>query len=246
MPRSKGNRLSELTVICARPDGQDEATGPLVSPVLAALAGHTDTVHFVGRFPGADIDPLLVGRIVVIGEQNQFAAVVLRMLRRGLLGAPDTGPPATVTPVGYIPLTRNDVSRRWGLETGVAAVERACTGDVHPVPLARDDNGGVLVGSGEVDSPAGTVYLDEHVVLRGRADRLVVRPDAPAGLAVTVEHRRPLKLPPKRQTHQGRALTMGFDAPTPVVADGVRRPREMQRWTWYAHTEPLYLARPAD
>ncbi len=237
--------MSELTVICARPDGQDEATGPRVSPVLAAVAAHTDRVHFVGRFPNADIDPLLVGRVVVIGEQNQLAAVVLRMLRRGLLGAPDTGPPPQVTPVGYIPLARNDVSRRWHLDVGVAAVERACVGEVHPVPLARDDNGGVLLGTGEIDAPAGTAYLDEHVVLRGRADRLVVQPQAPAGLAVTVERRRPLKLPPKRQTQHGRALTMGFDAPTPVVADGVPRPREMRRWTWYAHTEPLYLARPA-
>ncbi len=238
--------MSELTVICARPDGQDEATGPLVSPVLAALVGHTDRVHFVGRFPNADIDPLLTGRIVVIGEENQFAAVVLRMIRRGLLGAPDTGPPAEITPVGYVPLQRNEFSRRWRLEVGAAAVERACRGDVHPVPVVRDDNGGVLISHGEIDDPAGTAYLDEHTVLRGSASRLVVRPEAPAGLSVTVERKRALRLPPKRETRAGRALSMGFDAPTAVVSDGVRRPRELPRWTWYAHTEPLYLARPAD
>lgn len=246
MPRRKGNRLSELTVICARPDGQDEATGPLVSPVLAAVASHTSDVHFVGRFPGKDIDPLLTGRVVVIGEENQLAAVVLRMVRRGLLGAPDTGPPPVITPVGYIPLQRNDFSRRWKLDVGAAAVERACLGEVYPVPIVRDDNGGVLISHGEVDNPAGTAYLDEHTVLSGRAGRVVVRPDAPAGLSVTIERPRPLKLPPKRDTRSGRALSMGFDAPTAVTSDGVQRPREMTRWTWYAHTEPLFLARPAD
>jgi hypothetical protein len=237
--------LSELTVICARPDGQDEATGPLVSPVLSAVAAYTPDVHFVGRFPNRDIDPLLTGRVVVIGEENQLAAVILRMLRRGLLGAPETGPPARITPVGYIPLQRNEFSRRWGLDVGVGAVERACRGEVHPVPVVRDDNGGVLISHGEIDDPAGTAYLDAEVVLSGRASRLVVRPETPAGLSVTVERKRPLKLPPKRDTRSGRALSIGFDAPTPVTSDAVLRPREMSRWTWYAHTEPLYLARPA-
>jgi hypothetical protein len=246
MPRGKGSRLSELTVICARPDGQDEATGPRVSPVLAALASHTGQVHFVGRFPGKDIDPLLTGRIVVVGEENQLAAVVLRMVRRGLLGAPDTGPPAEITPVGYIPLQRNEFSRRWRLEVGPAAVEQACSGAVRPIPFARDDNGGVLISHGEIDDPAGTAYLDEHTLLKGSATRLVVRPEAPAGLSVTVERKRALRLPPKRETRTGRALSIGFDSPTTVVSDGARRPRELPRWTWYAHTEPLYLARPAD
>jgi hypothetical protein len=238
--------LSELTVICARPDGQDEATGPPVSPVLAAVAAFTPEVHFVGRFPGKDIDSLLTGRVVVIGEESQLAAVVLRMVRRGLLGAPDTGPPATITPVGYIALHSNEFSRRWKLGAGVAAVERALTGDVHPVPVARDDNGGVLISHGEIDDPAGTVYLDEHTVLSGRASRIVVRPAAPPGLSVTVERKRALMLPPKREIRSGRALTMGFDEPTGIVGDGLRRPREMRRWTWYAHTEPLYVARPTD
>lgn len=238
--------MTQLTVICARPDGQDEATGPRVSPVLAAVTAHTDQVHFVGRFPDRDIDELLTGRVVVIGEESQLAAVVLRMVRRGLLGAPDTGPPAEITPVGYIPLQRNAFATRWRLDVGTAAVERACTGEVHPIPIARDDNGGVLISHGEIDDPAGTGYLDEHTVLAGSATRLVVRPDAPAGLSVTVERRRPLKLPPRREGHSGRALSIGFDAPTTVISDGVPRPRPLPRWTWYAHTEPLYLARPAD
>ncbi|MEO5834044.1 MAG: hypothetical protein ABJA16_10110 [Nakamurella sp.] len=238
--------MTHLTVICARPDGQDEATGPPVSPVLAAVAAFTPDVHFVGRFPGKDIDRLLTGRIVVIGEENQLAAVVLRMVRRGLLGAPDTGPPPEITPVGYIPLRRNAFATRWRLDVGVAGVERACTGAVHPIPIARDDNGGVLISQGEIGDPAGTAYLDEHTVLSGPAGRLVVRPDVPAGLTVTVERKRALRLPPKRQTHTGRAFSVGFDTPTTVVSDGVARPRALPRWTWYAHTEPLYLARPAD
>lgn len=237
--------MTDLTVICARPDGQNEAAGPPVQPVLEAVAGFSDQVHFVGRFPSKDIDPLLVGRVVVIGEINHLAAVVLRMVRRGLLGTPESGPPATVTPIGFVPMARDGFSRRWQLPVGVDAVELACTGDPHPVPFLRDDAGGVLLGHGEIDSPTGTGYVDEHQILAGSASRIVVRPDPAKGLSLTVERARVLRLPPRRRTTEGRAFSVGFAAPTVVVCDGIPRPRPVPRWNWYAHTEPMHLARPA-
>jgi hypothetical protein len=240
----KGSRLTDLTVICARPDGQDEAVGPPISKVLDAFARHTDQIHFCGRFPNKEIDPLLIGRVVVIGEENQLAAVVLRMLRRGLLGSPETGPPAAPTPIGYVPLQRNEFSTRWKLPVGVDAVDLACTAAARPIPLVRDDAGGVLISHGEVENPVATAYVDEHQVLAGAAGRLVVRPDPTRGLAVTIERRRALRLPPKREVHLGRAVSIGITEPTIVVSDGVPRPRPLPRWTYYAHTEPLYLARP--
>jgi hypothetical protein len=236
--------LPELTVICARPDGQDEAVGPAVSPVLAAVARYAEQVHFAGRFPNRDIDPLLTGRVVVIGEEHQLAAVVLRMVRRGLLGSPETGPPAVPAELGYIPLQRNEFSSRWRLPIGADAVEIACTGAVRPVPLVRDDAGGVLVSRGEVENPVATAYVDEHQILTGPASRLIVRPAEVKGLTVTIERRRALRLPPKRETYHGRAVAIGFAEPTSVVSDGIPRPRPVARWTYYAHTEPMFLARP--
>jgi hypothetical protein len=236
--------LNQLTVICARPDGQDEAVGPPVSPILAAVKAFTPQVHFVGRFPGKDIDPLLGGRVVVIGEEHQLAAVVLRLLRRGFLGSPQTGPPTVGVEVGYIPLARNEFSRRWGLPIGAAAVELACTAAVLPVPLVRDDVGGVLVSHGEITDLNATVYVDANQVLAGPARRLVVTPDPELGLAVTIEHARRFGLPPKRSTQRGRAVSIGFTSPTNVTSDGIAEPRPLDRWTYYAHTEPLLLARP--
>ncbi len=236
--------MSELTVICARPDGQNEASGPPIAPVLEAAGRHTDRIHFVGRFPNRDIDPLLVGRVVVIGEVSQLAAVILRMLRRGLLGSPESGPPVGTTPVGYIALQRNEFTTRWRLPVGPAAVDFACTAPALPVPLLRDDAGGVLLSRGVVEEPTATVYVDERQVLTGSASRLVVQPDSARGLTAVVERRRPLGLPPKRETSTGRAISIGFAEPTVVISDGIPRPRALPRWTYYAHTEPYFLARP--
>ncbi len=233
-----------LTVICGRPDGQDEAIGPPISPVLAEVGRFTDRVVFAGRFPGADIDNELTDRVVVVGEVSQLAAVVLRLLRRGRLGSPTDGPPASVTAVGYIALQRNGFTDRWDLPVGTRGVEVACTAATAPIPLLRNDNGGVLLDAGVVESPTATVYVDETLVLRGSADRLVVRPAAARGLTATLEWRRALRLPPKRQEASGRAVSIGFDTPTLVRSDGVDAPRPLPRWTWYAHTEPLHLARP--
>ena len=46
-------------------------------------------VHQVGPRPGKEIDSLLEGRIAVIGDDADLAAVVLRMLRRDLLRSVD-------------------------------------------------------------------------------------------------------------------------------------------------------------
>ncbi len=237
--------MKQLTVICARPDEQDEAVGPPISPVLAELKAFTADVHFVGRFPGKEIDPLLGGRVVVIGEENHLAAVVLRLLRRGFLGSPQTGPPTIGVDVGYISLARNEFTRRWGMPIGPAAVELACTAPALPVPLVRDDVGGVLVSRGRITELDATVYVDAKQVLAGPASALVVIPDPALGLAVTIEHTRRFGLPTKRLVERGRAVSIGFSSPTYVSSDGIVGPRPLARWTFYAHTEPLMLARPA-
>jgi hypothetical protein len=232
-----------LSVICGRPDGQDEAIGPRITPVLDAVARFSDAVHFAGRFPNASIDEHLADRVVVIGEVAQLAAVVLRLLRTGRLGSPETGAPEHPVTVGFVALQPDDFTRRWGLAAGATAVETACTGTPAPIPLVRNDAGGVLVSRGVVEKPTAIAYVDDTLACNGPADRFVVRPGSNNGVEFTVEHDRPLRLPPKRQSFTGRAVSLGFAAPTVVISDGVPHPRPLPRWTWYTHTEPLLLAR---
>jgi hypothetical protein len=125
--------------------------------------------------PGrADIDPLLTGplrRIVIAGSDADLAAVLVRLLRRDRLDVE----------LAYVPADRRSAAARlWGLPRGDAAVELAREGVARPVPLVRDDAGGVLVGRGEIRGAAGSVhgeaYSDGVLALRGSARRLVVTP----------------------------------------------------------------------
>lgn len=229
--------MNQITVVCARPDAQDEAVGPPISPVLQALARHTDRLHFAGRFPNKDIDEHLVGRVIVVGEEHQLAAVTLRLLRKELLGTVE---------IGYVALTKNDFTRTWKLPVGAEAVDLACTAPARPVTFTRDDVGGVLVSVGRIAPINATAYLDEKRVLAGRASGLEVRPHPDFGLAVTIEQpRRVAGIPmgTKATTTLGRAVSIGAnqDAEMTVISDGIARPRPMQRWTYYKHTEPLLL-----
>jgi hypothetical protein len=112
-----------------------------------------------------------------------------------------------------------------------AAVALAVAGTASPVPLARDDTGGVLVG---------------------RARRLVVAP-GPRGIAVRAGwggrapdgRMRPVpaRAPRGAGSAVGRAVQVGCE-PAVVVADGVPHPRPVPRRTWYRHTSDWLLVRP--
>ncbi|WP_197319679.1 hypothetical protein [Saccharomonospora sp. NB11] len=180
-----------------------------------------------------DVDPLLEPTLVVAGTDADLAAVALRLLRKDLLES---------TTVGFVPTDRDSaVAALWGLPTKPSeALEVATTGEVRPVPLVRDDVGGVLVGRGEIPRVRGVGYCDDTVALRGDARSLEVRP-GPEGLVVTVTRGR---LRRRRTTYSGRAFQLGCDPVVPV-SDGVAHPRSMERWTWYRHTQDLRLRRPA-
>ena len=187
----------------------------------------------MGRRPGKEIDGLLTGRVLVIGDDADLAAVAQRLLRRDCWGR-------SRSPTRH--RRRTPVTDLWALPHGVAAVDLARTGEVDPVPLVRDDVGGVLVGAGSLRPVNGTVYVDEHRVLGGPADRIEVEPDPAKGLAVTVIHRG------SSASAGGRAPPSGVRCrsappPTTVIRDGVTYPRPMDRWTFYKHTEPLRLVR---
>jgi hypothetical protein len=179
-----------------------------------------------------DIDPLLKGedfdRIVVHGTDADLASVVLRLMRTERLDD---------AAVGFVPVdrTRSTVARLWELPEDPVAL--ALTGGDRPVPLVKDDAGGVLVGLGVLTSVAGTVYCDDAVALRGSSPRIDVTPGA-HGVEVRVSRGR-LRRP---AVFSGRAVQFGVDATEPV-SDGVVHPRPVTRWTWFRHTEDLRAVR---
>lgn len=196
----------------------------------AKLASSTGSArHEIPATPArTDVDPLLKGedfdRVVVHGTDADLAAVVLRLMRIERL---------TEVPVGYVPVDRKTsaVARLWELPAD--PVEVALTASDRPLPLVRDDAGGVLVGLGVLSKVRGTVYCDDAVALRGAAPRIEVTP-GPSGVEVRVMRSR-LRRPAE---FSGRAVQFGIDQTVPV-RDGVPYPRPMGRWTWYRHTEDL-------
>ncbi len=187
--------------------------------------------------PGKDdVDPILADlagrRLLVSGSDADLAAVVLRLLRTERLESVD---------IGYLPRSAESVTARlWQLPTNAAkAIDLALHAPVRPVPLVRDDNGGVLLGAGTITAIDGVVYCDDTRVLSGPARQLLVTPD-PAGLRVSVTHKGILRRTGPAVT--GRACQIGGELPD-VVSDGVPHGRPMPRWTWYRHTEDLRLIR---
>ncbi len=201
---------------------------PLRSPGLTAVA--------VPARPGRDdladvLDGLDGRRLVVCGTDADLAAVVLRLLRTELL---------PTVPVGYVASEApSAVARLWGLPVAPADAAAVALGAApRPVPLLRDDAGGVLVGLGAVRAVRGVAYCDDEPVLRGAATRIEVTPDPRHGLLVRVVSRRLLRR--RVRVAAGRAVQLGC-RPTEVVRDGVPD-RTRDRWTWYRHTEDLRLA----
>ncbi len=198
----------------------------------AGLSGAA--VHRVGPRPGKQIDPLLDGRVLVVGGDADLAAVGVRLLRTDRFAGVE---------IGYAPPTPTPVTRLWSLPVGDLAMATITEAEAVPVPFVRDDVGGVLMGLGTVTPVLGTVYVDEHRVLSGPAAAVSVRPDPSRGLAVTVTGPRRLGLLRGRSvTTLGRAVQIGtHHAPATVVRDGVPYRRPMETWIFYKHTEPLLL-----
>ncbi|MTD57690.1 hypothetical protein GKO32_27480 [Amycolatopsis sp. RM579] len=204
------------------------------APVLPEVDGLV--VHRVGERPGkAEVDALLdEGLLIVAGTDADLAAVVLRLVRKEKLAT---------TRVGFVPLDpTSEVAALWRLPTDPArALTLATQGEVDPVPLVRDDNGGVLVGRGTFGAIRGVAYCDDDVALRGTARSVEVTPDVDGGPGLIVRVTKGLVF--KRPViFAGRAFQLGC-VPTRPTSDGVPFPRVVTRWTWYRHTEDLRLVR---
>lgn len=223
MSVTEGREVREQVLVCGPSAPEPPDVGGLV-------------VHRVGERPGkAEVDHLLDdGLLIVAGTDADLAAVVLRLQRLEKLAT---------TRVGFVPADpTSDIAALWGLPTDPArALALATQGEVDPVPLLRDDNGGVLVGRGVFGAIRGVAYCDDELALRGTARSVEVSPDPDGGPGLTVRVVRGLVF--KRPvTFAGRAFQLGC-VPTRPVSDGVPFPRAVTRWTWYRHTEDLRLVR---
>lgn len=215
----------------------------------AGFPADLPAVAVPGRPGRAEIDPLLrehsPRRLVVAGTDADLAAVLVRLLRTERLDVE----------VAYVPVRRSSAAARaWGLPRGRAARELALDGVAGPVPLVRDDVGGVLTGRGEIRGLRGECYCDETLVLRGGAPRLVVAP-TPGGVAVRAGHGgwppsgRVRAVPQSSRTGRGSAVGRAVQVgclPARVVCDGVAHPRPVERFTWFRHTADWLLVRPAS
>ncbi|RTL66439.1 MAG: hypothetical protein EKK42_17790 [Pseudonocardiaceae bacterium] len=205
--------------------------GSGLARVPAALAS-VPAVALPSRPGRGDVDPVLdeqrPGRLIVSGDDADLAAVLVRLLRKDLLGTVE---------VAFVPTSRRSpAAAAWGLPRDRAqAAALALDGQASPVPLIRDDAGGVLVGRGEVRNLRGEAYCDNTLVVRGTVRRLVATP-GPDG----VSSERGRGVTPAT----GRALQIGCVGAT-VVVNGVEHPRVVPRWVWYRHTTDWLLVRPS-
>lgn len=174
-------------------------------------------------------------RLVVAGTDADLNAVVLRLLRTERVAD---------VPLAYVPSSPDsEVAALWGLPTSTGrALDLALGGDPDKVPFLRDDAGGVLVGLGVVSPVRGVGYCDDDNVLRGQATRLEVTPDPDGGAGLVVRVVQKRLFGSKVKATAGRAFQLGC-LPTAVTSDGFAHPRQMNKWTWYRHTEDLRLVR---
>ncbi|SDF58514.1 hypothetical protein SAMN05216553_102179 [Lentzea fradiae] len=208
------------------------ACGNTQSPMIT----QRDDVHVVPSRPGKDhVDPHLdAERLVVAGTDADLAAVVVRLLRKEKLGS--------VT-LGYVPSGESAVAALWGLPAKPErALDVALNGDVDPVPLVRDDVGGVLMGLGVLSPVRGVGYSDADNVLRGQASRVECTPDTEGGLGLVIRIVHKRLFGTKVEESRPRAFQLGC-LPTTAVLDGHKHPRPVDKWTWYRHTEDLRLVR---
>ncbi|SFR18298.1 hypothetical protein SAMN04488564_104770 [Lentzea waywayandensis] len=208
------------------------ACGNTQSPMIA----QRDDVQVVPTRPGKDhVDRHLdAERLVVVGTDADLAAVALRLLRKEKLGS---------VALGYVPVADSSVAALWGLSTDPArALDIALNGDVDPVPLVRDDVGGVLMGLGVLSPVRGVGYSDADNVLRGQASRIECTPDPDGGLGLQIRIINKRLIGSRIRVSRPRAFQLGC-LPTTAVLDGHKHPRPVDKWTWYRHTEDLRLVR---
>lgn len=212
----------------------------------AAAALETDPILCSSE--RAQLDPVLDGlgarRLVLTCGVPGLNAVVLRLVRRQEVER---------VPIGWIAdpdRAARDLNRRLGLPARPTEAARlARSGTPTPLPLVRDDHGGVLLHRGRLGTVGGAAtfgaqsYHDDALVAHGRVRSIDVRPThrQPPQVVVDVIRSPVLR---RRTTSTGRSIQTASDEAQSTV-DGVAHPRPVTRWTWYADPRQYWLLRTA-
>lgn len=175
-------------------------------------------------------------RIVVVGDDAAFAAILTRLMRADRLEIE----------LAYVPENRTPATEAYGLRTGSKAATIALEGTAKPLPLIRDDAGIALVGRAILRGPdadpalVGEAYVDDTRLFTGTVAGVRVEPiPTMPGLRGAVDRPRWFG---GYKWFTGRAMQLG--APAAVVTrDGVTTPREVKRSTFYRHDKKWHLVR---
>lgn len=175
-------------------------------------------------------------RLIVVGDDDAFAAALTRLMRTDRLHVE----------LAYVPEERTDATHAYGLRTGSKAAAIAVSGVARPTPLIRDDAGIALVGEAVVYGSEhageliGEAYVDNERLFSGTVPgmRIVPTPELP-GLRATVDKRRWFG---GHRWLTGRAVQLGSPAAV-LTRDGVRAPRPVKRSTFYRHDQDWLLVR---
>ena len=174
------------------------------------------------------------GRVIVVGDDADLAAVLTRLLRIGRLDVQ----------VGYVARRRTAATRAYRLPAGRRAARRARAGAAEPVPLIRDDGGTALVGAAawlpadDTGRLRGEGIVDDAALFDGEVPGVRIEPTR-TGLRAGVAG------PGGRRVGRwvsGRAAQLGSTGAV-VVRDGVRAGRSVKRSTFYRHVEGWLLVR---
>lgn len=172
--------------------------------------------------------------VTVVGPVASLGTVLATLIRLERLEIP----------VAWIP-SEDPLASGLARHLGVDGKGRLSGASTRKLSLVRDDHGGVLLARGRLTSlpkKAGTpgatygrfgaqIYHDEQKVADGEIMRVDVRPDW------TTEDR--LKVNAHKQLWRrgeitfGRAIQIACDE-AQIEIDGVRYPRPITTWTWYA------------
>lgn len=231
------------------------------TPSLEDIARQPDVAHLgePQRAPQFEYlsEPL---RIVVVGSDAAFSAVLTRLMRIDALWAD----------VAVIPQPSSPTATHWNI--GDDPWELALHGSVRPLPLIRDDAGVAVAGSASVTSWDGTelygeIIVDSDTLCAGLTQgsrrrhgvygaKLVPMLTAPGIAAVPyttsleprtgrlgLRDRSPRGVVDPKQLATGRALQAG-GRNLKVTIDGISRTRPVERVTFYRHLRDLQAVRP--
>jgi len=174
-------------------------------------------------------------RLIVVGDDAAFAAVLTRLMRLERLEDVE---------LAYVPEKRTPATEAYGLRTGSKAATVALNGDAKALPLIRDDAGVALVGRavvrGDDGALVGEAYVDDDRLFSGTVPGIRIEPTATMpGLRAAVD--RPRWFGGYRWL-TGRAVQLGSPAAI-LTRDGVTNPRALKRSTFYRHDTRWKLVR---